>query len=128
MNASPAYLANCICLKNDFLLFFRYLESLEYDSIPAKMICLVLWSKIGRYACLLAPADIMFCTIIREFGKQRDLVSALEAFEASKQKMNGHNMYAYRTIIDVCGRCGDFFKSRSIFEVLLQTDISGYFF
>lgn len=77
-----------------------------------------------RYASLLPPADILFCTIIREFGKRRDLVSALKAFEASKRRMNGHNMYAYRTIIDACGLCGDCFRSRSIFEDLLVQKVT----
>lgn len=44
-------------------------------------------------------------------------MSALTVFEASKQKLSGPNMYAYRTIIDVCGLCGDYLKSRSIYEV-----------
>lgn len=77
-----------------------------------------------RYASLLPPADILFCTIIREFGKRTDLVSALKVFKASKEKMDGHNMYAYRTIIDVCGLCGDCFKSRSIFEDLLVQKVT----
>ena len=30
-------------------------------------------------------------------------------------------MYVYRTIIDVCGLCGDYMKSRYIYEVLSLT-------
>ena len=48
-------------------------------------------------------------------------MSALTAFEASKQKMIGPSMYAYRTMIDVCGLCGDYQKSRYIYEVLAWT-------
>lgn len=71
-----------------------------------------------RYACLLPQAHILFCNTIREFGKKRDLVSALTVFEASKGKLNGPNMYLYRATIDVCGCCGNSLKSRIIFEVL----------
>lgn len=67
----------------------------------------------------------MFCTIIKEFGKSSDLVSAVKVFEASKQKLSGHNMYVYRTIIDVCGLCGDCIKSRLIYEVASLTDLFG---
>lgn len=75
-----------------------------------------------RYVRLLPNADIFFCTVIREFGKKADLVSALDVFEASKRKMSSNNMYVYRTIIDVCGLCGDCFKSRFIYEVPTSTD------
>lgn len=59
----------------------------------------------------------MFCTVILEFGKKGDLASALTVFEASKQNQDTPNLYVYRTIIDVCGLCGDYLKSRSIYEV-----------
>ncbi|KAF8402784.1 hypothetical protein HHK36_010875 [Tetracentron sinense] len=71
-----------------------------------------------RYACILPHAHILFSSIIHEFGKQRDMVSALTAFEASKCQPNGPNMYACRTIIDVCGLCGDYLKSRYIYEYI----------
>lgn len=61
---------------------------------------------------------MLFCTIINEFGKKGDLVSALAAYEASKQTVSGPNMYIYRTMIDVCGLCGDYMKSRYMYEVL----------
>lgn len=77
-----------------------------------------------RYASLLPHAEILFCTIIKEFGKKSDLVSAVEVFEASKQKLNGHNMYVYRTVIDVCGLCGDCYKSRLIYEDLLVQKVT----
>lgn len=71
-----------------------------------------------RYASILPHADILFCTTINEFGKKRDLKSAFMAYSESKANMNGPNMYIYRTIIDVCGLCGDFKKSRNIYQVL----------
>lgn len=70
-----------------------------------------------RYACTLPHAHILFCDIINEFGKKGDLVSALTAYEASKKNSSSTNMYLYRTIIDVCGRCHNYQKSRYIYEV-----------
>lgn len=46
------------------------------------------------------------------------MASAMKVFEASKEKSGGFNMFACRSIIDVCGLCGDFLNSRRIFEVL----------
>ncbi|KAA8518814.1 hypothetical protein F0562_016412 [Nyssa sinensis] len=77
-----------------------------------------------RYASIFPHAHILFCNIIHEFGKKRDFVSALTVFEASKQKLSCPNMYAYRTIIDVCGLCGDYLKSRSIYEELLAQKVT----
>jgi len=70
-----------------------------------------------RYACLLPHAEILFCNIISEFGKRRDLASALKAYELSKKHVNTPNMYLYRAIIDACGLCRDYMKSRYIYEV-----------
>ncbi|GAA0183926.1 hypothetical protein LIER_31257 [Lithospermum erythrorhizon] len=70
--------------------------------------------------CHIFPhSQMIFCTIILEFGKKRDLPAALTVFEASKQSLGSPNMFAYRTIIDVCGLCGDYMRSRSIYEELL---------
>ncbi|KAK1563614.1 hypothetical protein Q3G72_030059 [Acer saccharum] len=77
-----------------------------------------------RYVCALPHAHIMFCTLIHEFGKKRDLVSALISYEASKENLTGPNMYVCRTIIDVCGLCGDYMKSRRIYEDLLTQNIT----
>ncbi|GMY14673.1 pentatricopeptide repeat-containing protein At5g02830, chloroplastic [Fagus crenata] len=77
-----------------------------------------------RYACILTHAHVLFCSIIHEFGKKGDLVSALTAYEASNQNLSGPNMYVYRTIIDVCGLCGDYMKSRYIYEDLLKQEIT----
>ncbi|KAK9126856.1 hypothetical protein Scep_015702 [Stephania cephalantha] len=68
--------------------------------------------------------DMAVSSIIREFGKKRDLVSALVVFEASKRESSGPNMYACRTIIDVCGLCGDISKARNIYEELLTQKIT----
>ncbi|KAG4916295.1 hypothetical protein JHK87_053852 [Glycine soja] len=77
-----------------------------------------------RYACLLPHAHILFCNIISEFGKRRDLVSALKAYEASKKHLNTPNMYIYRATIDACGLCRDYMKSRYIYEDLLNQKIT----
>ncbi|KAL3531886.1 hypothetical protein ACH5RR_005407 [Cinchona calisaya] len=72
-----------------------------------------------RYARIFPQVDTLLCTIMIEFGKRGDLVSALTVFEVAKQKQGCPNTYAYRTVIDVCGLCGDYLKSRSIYEELL---------
>ncbi|XP_068644134.1 pentatricopeptide repeat-containing protein At5g02830, chloroplastic [Aristolochia californica] len=76
-----------------------------------------------RYASLLPHPHILFISIIHQFGKKRDLMSALIAFDASKLKFESPNMYACRTIIDVCGLCGDYLRSRYIFEGMLAQSI-----
>lgn len=77
-----------------------------------------------RYACIVPRADILFCNFVREFGKKRDLVSALRAYEASKKHLSSPNMYICRTIIDVCGICGDYMKSRAIYEDLRSQNVT----
>ncbi|KAL8480367.1 hypothetical protein ACS0TY_027056 [Phlomoides rotata] len=77
-----------------------------------------------RYAQNFPHAEVLFCSIILEFGKKRDLASALKAFDASTQNMSSPNMHAYRTIIDVCGLCGDYLKSRPIYEELCAGNIT----
>lgn len=72
-----------------------------------------------RYARIFTRVHTLLCTIMIEFGKRGDLVSALTVFEVSKQSQGCPNTYAYRTIIDVCGLCGDYLKSRSIYKELL---------
>lgn len=72
-----------------------------------------------RYAHIFPHVQILLCTIIREFGKKGDLDSALTVFEVSKQDLDSPNMFAYRTIIDVCGLCGEYLKSRPIYKVLI---------
>ncbi|RAL53767.1 hypothetical protein DM860_004238 [Cuscuta australis] len=73
-----------------------------------------------RYARIFSHAQILLCTIILEFGKKGNLESALTVFEASKQGLNSPNMFAYRAIIDACGLCGDFLKSRAIYKELIS--------
>lgn len=77
-----------------------------------------------RCARIFPTAHILFCSIILEFGKKGDIMSAMDVFEASKQDMDHPNMYIYRTIIDVCGLCGDYLRSRSIYEDLLTQKIT----
>ncbi|XP_078435557.1 tetratricopeptide repeat (TPR)-like superfamily protein isoform X2 [Wolffia australiana] len=72
-----------------------------------------------RYAGVLPQSQLLFCIIIQEFGKKKDLSSALSAFEAVKQKSGGFNMFVCRTIIDVCGICGDCMRSRSLLKEFL---------
>ncbi|KAK4767148.1 hypothetical protein SAY86_014898 [Trapa natans] len=64
-----------------------------------------------RYACTLSHAQIIFCSLMKEFGRKGDLVSALKAYEAVKQTIIGPNMFVYLTIIDVCGLCENYKKS-----------------
>ncbi|XP_031111647.1 pentatricopeptide repeat-containing protein At5g02830, chloroplastic [Ipomoea triloba] len=72
-----------------------------------------------RYAHIFPHVQILLCTIIHEFGKKGDLDSALTVFEVSKQDLDSPNMFAYRIIIDVCGLCGEYLKSRPIYEELI---------
>ncbi|KAI4319523.1 hypothetical protein MLD38_033110 [Melastoma candidum] len=76
-----------------------------------------------RYADILPQAQILFCDILRAFGKRKDFVSAIKAYEAVKCSSKGPNMFVYRTIIDVCGLCGNFQESRNIFEDLLKKGV-----
>ncbi|KAK9061447.1 hypothetical protein SSX86_018628 [Deinandra increscens subsp. villosa] len=77
-----------------------------------------------RYAGFCTRSDEAFCTAILEFGKRGDMASALTVFEASKHKLGCVNMYAYRTIIDVCGLCHDHLQSRSIYEELYAEKVN----
>ncbi|CAK8543797.1 unnamed protein product [Lathyrus sativus] len=77
-----------------------------------------------RYASSHRQAHILFGRIISEFGKSRDLDSALKAYDAMKKNLESPNMYIYRAIIDACGHCGDFMKSRYIYEDLLNQKIT----
>jgi hypothetical protein len=72
----------------------------------------------GRFASLYPQSQFLFCSLIEEFGKKNDLRSAVDVFEALKEQPGGINMFACRSIIDVCGICGDFMQSRIIFEVI----------
>ncbi|KAJ9181637.1 hypothetical protein P3X46_009746 [Hevea brasiliensis] len=76
-----------------------------------------------RYACLFPHEGILFCSIIKKFGKKGDLEAALAAYEASKQHSDVPNMYVYRAVIDVCGLCGDYMKSRYIYEDILNQKV-----
>lgn len=73
-----------------------------------------------RYASVFPHFQLLFSSILEKYGKKQDIVSATKAFEIFKKKSGGLNMFAWRAMIDLCGHCGDFLKSRSIFEVLIH--------
>jgi hypothetical protein len=50
------------------------------------------------------------------FGKRKVLKHALTGFGAIKSQIGGINMFAGRSIIDICGHCGSV-QARIIFEV-----------
>ncbi|XP_058756658.1 pentatricopeptide repeat-containing protein At5g02830, chloroplastic-like [Vicia villosa] len=77
-----------------------------------------------RYASLLPKAHILFNRIILEFGKSMDLVSALKAYDATRENLKKPNLYICRAIIDACGLCGDFMKSRYLYEDWLNQKIT----
>ncbi|MQL77329.1 hypothetical protein Taro_009722, partial [Colocasia esculenta] len=77
-----------------------------------------------RYASVLPHWQLLFCWIIQEFGKKKDLPSAFNAYEAVKRKLGGFNMFACRSIIDVCGLCGNYLRSRILFKELLAQEIT----
>ncbi|XP_065857562.1 pentatricopeptide repeat-containing protein At5g02830, chloroplastic isoform X2 [Euphorbia lathyris] len=76
-----------------------------------------------RYASLFPHEGILLCTIIKKFGKRGDLDCALEVYELYKQQSSVPNMYIYRAIIDVCGLCRNFMKSRYIYEDILSQKV-----
>ncbi|KAH9322178.1 hypothetical protein KI387_016817, partial [Taxus chinensis] len=77
-----------------------------------------------RYVSLLRPPHVWFNFLIREFGKQRDLMSALIAFQRSQRIAMRFDMYSYRDIIDACGVCGNPEQARIIFKELLNQKVT----
>ncbi|XP_058098280.1 pentatricopeptide repeat-containing protein At5g02830, chloroplastic isoform X8 [Magnolia sinica] len=77
-----------------------------------------------RYTSILPHSHILFSSIIHEFGKKKDLESALIVFNESKEKLDAPNMYVCRSMIDICGLCGDSLRSRCIFEELLAQNVT----
>jgi hypothetical protein len=51
------------------------------------------------------------------FGKRKVLKHALTVFGVIKSQIGGINMFACRSIIDICGHCGSSVQARIIFEV-----------
>lgn len=45
-----------------------------------------------RYASIFSHAPILYCDIINEFGKKKDLKCALKAFEITNQKLSEPDM------------------------------------
>ncbi|XP_010558288.1 PREDICTED: pentatricopeptide repeat-containing protein At5g02830, chloroplastic isoform X2 [Tarenaya hassleriana] len=76
-----------------------------------------------RYSCLLPHSEILFCRIIHGFGKKGDMGSVMATYEACKQILVTPNMYIYRSMIDASGLCGDYMKSRYIYEDLLKQNV-----
>ncbi|XP_078159438.1 tetratricopeptide repeat (TPR)-like superfamily protein isoform X1 [Carex rostrata] len=76
-----------------------------------------------RFISLYPQSQLLFSSLIEEFGKKNDLRSAMEVFELLKEQPGGINKFACRSIIDVCGLCGDFMQSRAIFEGLIEEGI-----
>ncbi|XP_058098273.1 pentatricopeptide repeat-containing protein At5g02830, chloroplastic isoform X2 [Magnolia sinica] len=80
-----------------------------------------------RYTSILPHSHILFSSIIHEFGKKKDLESALIVFNESKEKLDAPNMYVCRSMIDICGLCGDSLRSRCIFEAIgVTADVASY--
>ncbi|KAJ0978191.1 hypothetical protein J5N97_013665 [Dioscorea zingiberensis] len=77
-----------------------------------------------RYASIFPHSQLLLCSIMNEFGKKHDLESSIRTFEAIKKTCAGYNMFACRSIIDICGLCGDLLRSRSIFEEMLAQKIT----
>ncbi|XP_057863479.2 pentatricopeptide repeat-containing protein At5g02830, chloroplastic isoform X4 [Cryptomeria japonica] len=77
-----------------------------------------------RYVDLLPLPHVWFNFLIRESGKQGDLMSALIAFQRSQREAMSANMYSYRDIIDACGLCGKPERARIIFKELLNQKVT----
>lgn len=111
----------------DFLETLAAFFSVEEFVPPSEIIKLCIQDSdpetAVRYVYLLPQAPSLFSSIILEFGKRRDLISAIRAYEASKSKSDAPNMYVCRTIIDVCGICGDYLTSRNIYTDLLAQNV-----
>lgn len=73
---------------------------------------------------LLSLPHVWFNFLIREFGKQGDLVSALIAFQRSQSRAMSTDMYSYRDIIDACGLCEKPERARIIFKELLDHKVT----
>ncbi|KAI0526825.1 hypothetical protein KFK09_002417 [Dendrobium nobile] len=77
-----------------------------------------------RYASLFPQFELLVCCIIQEFGKKKDKFSARRTYKAFSEEFDGVDMHVCRTLIDVYGLCGDFLKSRQLFEGLLARNIT----
>ncbi|KAJ1297652.1 hypothetical protein BS78_01G393300 [Paspalum vaginatum] len=77
-----------------------------------------------RYARIFPNSQLLLCNTMEAFGKRKDLKNALTVFGALKGQLGGINMFACRSIIDICGHCGSAVQARIIFEGLLADKIT----
>lgn len=71
-----------------------------------------------RYARIFPNSQLLLCNTMEAFGRRKELKNALLIFGALKDQLGGINMFACRSIIDICGHCGSSVQARIIFEVL----------
>jgi hypothetical protein len=76
------------------------------------------FSLTCRYARIFPNSQLLLCNTMEAFGKRKELKNALTVFGALKGQLGGINMFACRSIIDICGHCGSSVQARIIFEVL----------
>ncbi|TVU47459.1 hypothetical protein EJB05_07062, partial [Eragrostis curvula] len=77
-----------------------------------------------RYARIFPNSQLLLCNTMEAFGKRKVLKHALTVFGALKNQLGGINMFACRSIIDICGHCGSSVQARIIFEGLLADKIT----
>uniref|UniRef100_A0A0E0KC85 PROP1-like PPR domain-containing protein n=1 Tax=Oryza punctata TaxID=4537 RepID=A0A0E0KC85_ORYPU len=77
-----------------------------------------------RYARIFPQSQLLLCNTMEAFGKRKELKHALTVFGALKDQFGGINMFACRSIIDICGHCGSSVQARIIFEGLLADKIT----
>ncbi|KAL5218718.1 hypothetical protein ABZP36_019402 [Zizania latifolia] len=77
-----------------------------------------------RYARIFPQSQLLLCNTMEAFGKRKELKHALAVFGALKAQFGGINMFACRSIIDICGHCGSSVQARIIFEGLLADKIT----
>ncbi|XP_040378592.1 pentatricopeptide repeat-containing protein At5g02830, chloroplastic isoform X2 [Oryza brachyantha] len=77
-----------------------------------------------RYARIFPQSQLLLCNTMEAFGKRKELKHALTVFGALKDQFGGLNMFACRSIIDICGYCGSSVQARIIFEGLLADKIT----
>ncbi|CAM0872629.1 unnamed protein product [Alopecurus aequalis] len=77
-----------------------------------------------RYARIFPHSQLLLCNTMEAFGKRKELKHALKVFGALKDQLGGINMFACRSIIDICSHCGSSVQARIIFEGLLAEKIT----
>uniref|UniRef100_A0ACD5XNX2 Uncharacterized protein n=1 Tax=Avena sativa TaxID=4498 RepID=A0ACD5XNX2_AVESA len=77
-----------------------------------------------RYARIFPHSQLLLCNTMEAFGKRKELKHAIKVFGALKDQLGGINMFACRSIIDICSHCGSSVQARIIFEGLLAEKIT----